>query len=195
MNNKELCFNCGEYVDYKIEEIKDTTEFKGAEFEYVRKVAKCKSCGEEIYVSEINEENLDAMRFAYCKAVGIANEKDIDEVLNKYNIGLETLAQLLNCSVPTIKRYHQGAIIKRIYSERLLKILHDVQYCKQLLTTSKAVKIRAKKKALKAIEGLEQLNLCKGNYIIEENSITSIYDNSFYTSLKVKTGNMCCIAA
>ena len=105
------------------------------------------------------------------------------------------MAQLLNCSVPTIKRYHQGAIIKRIYSERLLKILHDVQYCKQLLTTSKAVKIRAKKKALKAIEGLEQLNLCKGNYIIEENSITSIYDNSFYTSLKVKTGNMCCIAA
>lgn len=195
MNNKELCFNCGEYVDYKIEEIKDTTEFKGVEFEYLRKVAKCEICGEEIYVSKINEENLDAIRFAYCKAVGIATEKDIDEVLDKYKIGLETLAQLLNCSVPTIKRYHQGAIIKSIYSERLLKILNDVQYCKQLLTTSKGVKIRAKKKAFKAIERLEQLNLCRGNHIIEENSITSIYDNSSYTSLNVKTGNMCCIAA
>ena len=122
---RALCLNCGEYTEFGVVDVQTTTEFEGRTFTYTRKIALCKKCGQEVYVPEINEENLDLIRFAYCKEMGLATEMDIAKVLNRYNISLKELAEILGCRTDTLERYYKGALIKVEYSDKILKMLED----------------------------------------------------------------------
>lgn len=122
---RALCLNCGEYTEFGVIDIQQTTEFKGRTLTYTRKIAVCKKCGQAVYVPEINEENLDLIRFAYCKEMGLATEEDIAKVLDKYNISLKELAEILGCRLDTLVKYYKGALIKIEYSDKILRMLEN----------------------------------------------------------------------
>ena len=59
-----FCENCQEYIDVHIKEEAITTDIDGAEFEYLAKIAICEYCGEEVFISDIQNYNLKALSTA-----------------------------------------------------------------------------------------------------------------------------------
>lgn len=46
----------------------------GVEFQYDELVVKCMCCGEEVYIPEINDANVDIRIAAYKRAIGMKGE-------------------------------------------------------------------------------------------------------------------------
>ena len=62
-----FCPECRESVEYEVKENMETKNVRGLKFEYTNKAAYCRNCGEEIFVSELHEQNLKRINNAYLK--------------------------------------------------------------------------------------------------------------------------------
>lgn len=129
MKKNVLCETCREFVEYNIikKEFHDT--IKGIEVTYSGEEAVCKSCGEIVYVADINDRNLEYMQIAYNK---VKEQKKneliiiIDEICDKYNIGKKPLAKVLGWSEATIMRYYNGEQLPLPeYHSTLVEIKND----------------------------------------------------------------------
>lgn len=63
-----FCVACGRYVPYSVVSERVNATIRGTSFEYVKVYAICDECGEKIYISEINDENVEKRRTAYDRA-------------------------------------------------------------------------------------------------------------------------------
>ena len=68
---KIFCENCRADTEYVVEERQINGNIRGFRYPYFGKEARCKTCGEPVYVPEINDGNLKALYDAFKK------EKDI----------------------------------------------------------------------------------------------------------------------
>jgi uncharacterized protein with PIN domain len=68
--DKEYCYYCDKEVDYEVKEENVPMDIKGTKFTYQAKIARCKECGEEISIHELNNENTKNGHQAYLKAKG-----------------------------------------------------------------------------------------------------------------------------
>ena len=50
------------------------SEVNGIKFSYVEGLALCKECGDELYVPDINDRNVQSREAAYRKAVSYSDE-------------------------------------------------------------------------------------------------------------------------
>lgn len=55
---KNFCVYCGKEVEIDIKEEVIKMKIEGIEFSYTGNVAYCKSCGEEVYIKELSDENI-----------------------------------------------------------------------------------------------------------------------------------------
>ena len=123
------CNECEDLVEYVIHDEIITEQYKGEDVEFGFKVGRCKCCGCEVatdidYNSRKSEEKIRA----YKKKKGIIDLREISELLEKYNIGKETLACIAGFGKVTIKRYYEGFIPAKEYSDILFKLLNDETY-------------------------------------------------------------------
>lgn len=63
--NKTFCEVCRIDVEYKIEKAIITARLKSKEIEYVGKKAICVKCANEVYVPDVEDENLKALCYTY----------------------------------------------------------------------------------------------------------------------------------
>lgn len=63
--NKTFCEVCRKDVEYKVEKSIIIARLKGKEIEYVGKKAICAKCGNEVYVPNVEDENLKALCYTY----------------------------------------------------------------------------------------------------------------------------------
>ena len=92
---KTICVQCREYVEYEIEEVEQRTVIKKEEIIYKEKVAYCKECKEEVWVEELEEQNILAPIDQYCREENLITREQIVKLLEKYNIGKRPLSLLL----------------------------------------------------------------------------------------------------
>lgn len=153
------CELCSDFTAYRIQLVEMTDVIKGRSISYEGKIAYCKECGSEVFISEVRDENLQALDAAYRKAENIITVLQIKEILDKYNIGKKPLSLLMGWAEVTITRYLEGAFPSKVYSDELLKILADPYYMNNKLEENKAnITESAYKKCKKQIE---QFNLKK----------------------------------
>ena len=97
MNDKNLayCSECEDLVEFteKEEVIEET--YKGESVKFIFKVGRCKECGHEVatdldYNTRRSLEKIEA----YKKLKGIILEQEIAEILEKYDVGKEALADI-----------------------------------------------------------------------------------------------------
>ena len=62
---KYFCPECRKNVKYQIEELVEKKEVRGLEFEYTAERAYCTECGDEIFISELHDQNLQRIDDAY----------------------------------------------------------------------------------------------------------------------------------
>lgn len=137
MAKKLFCEYCEDDVEYTVSEEVLNGKVKGETFEYLGKKAFCNKCHEEIYSPELNDYNLDQLYDAYRENHGIVKKDQINDILERYNIGKRPLADLLGWGTLTISRYCDGDLPSKPYSDQLKKIYEDPRYYLDILDKGK----------------------------------------------------------
>ena len=65
---KGFCINCSDKVEVYLDSRYVEYFTKDVRINYTEKVARCKRCGEEVYVPKVNDMNVVARRLAYRKS-------------------------------------------------------------------------------------------------------------------------------
>ena len=132
-----FCIACDEEVEYTVFAERVETVIRGVKISYVEVAAKCPVCGEEIYVPEINDANVQSREDAYRKAMHLITAAEVREILEKYHIGAGPLANILGVGEVTINRYLLGQLPSREISEKLYTIRADRKLMRELLENGK----------------------------------------------------------
>ncbi|MDI0267224.1 DUF4065 domain-containing protein [Clostridioides difficile] len=137
MREKTFCEFCLYDVTYTVKSKEEIKKVRGKEVKYQKKEAFCEECGEMVYVSEINDENLKSLYSKIAEMDNIISKEEIGDILEKYNIGKKPLSLLLGWGEVTITRYLEGDIPTKPYSDKLKLILNNPTEMKDILELNK----------------------------------------------------------
>lgn len=127
--NLAYCNECEDLVEFTEQEEIVEEYYRGELVRFRFKVGRCKGCGHEVatdidYNTRRSEEKIEA----YKRLKGIILQDDIVEILEKYDVGKEALADIAGFGKATIKRYFEGYIPTKKYSDILSKFLNDERF-------------------------------------------------------------------
>lgn len=125
-----FCSICNKNVNYKvITEI--IYDYRGYKVNVKQNIAVCNNCGEKIYVSELENENLKSLYQKYRDMSGIISPEDIIEFRKKYDISQSELVAILGWGKMTINRYERGGLPNQSHSDILKLIIKNESYFKE----------------------------------------------------------------
>ena len=122
MKNKP-CPNCDTLAGYKVEKKDETFNVKGDNISIVNDVLVCNSCGESVYDSKLDSNNLSRLYDLYREKHNLLSPTEIISIRESYNLSQRTMSRLLGWGDVTLHRYENGAIQEKSYDNwlRLLK--------------------------------------------------------------------------
>ena len=86
--DKTFCEECRKDVDYNVEIVPIKGKLKDKEYKFIGKRAICSECGSEVYVADIEDENLEALYDMYHQKTnnkkGGKIMKDAINMIDKY---------------------------------------------------------------------------------------------------------------
>ncbi|MZT67118.1 DUF4065 domain-containing protein [Blautia sp. BIOML-A1] len=119
------CNECEDLVEFDVIEQNITEQYKGENVKFKFRTGRCRYCGSEVATDvDYNTRRSKAKIKAYKQLKGIIKLDEISEILEKYDIGKEALADIAGFGKVTIKRYYEGFIPAKEYSDRLLEFLN-----------------------------------------------------------------------
>lgn len=178
--NKQLCYKCGEKKEYIIKEKEYTYEEDGYSITYLGKMAVCETCGSEIIVDEVENYNQIQFEKAYQEQLKIISKKEIEKILEKYNIGKRPLSKVLGLGEITITRYLDGFIPNQKNSQLLKEILEKPEVYYTFLQKNKdSITELAYKKSMNKLKKLlnfheDPLLLDVATYITHNFEVTNL---------------------
>lgn len=105
-----FCELCGKLVQYDIIERTETSEVRDEKITMSLQVGICKECGNEIFVDEIEDSNLEKLYSEYRRRKGLLQPCEIKAIREKYGLTQSQFAKLLCVGEKTITRYENGSI-------------------------------------------------------------------------------------
>ena len=126
------CVNCRDERDVRIEKRRESFDVRGESTEVESSVAVCLTCGEDVYVEELDGHNLGRAYDAYRRRHDLLTAAEIKEMREKYELTQRALAQLLGWGNVTVNRYENGAIQTRGH-DQLLRLLQDPENVRRIL--------------------------------------------------------------
>lgn len=132
-----FCEKCRDIVAYSLELVNREKEIKGIKIKFEERKAYCTKCGEELFVPEIRDNNLKMLDDKYREEKGLITVEEINDILQKYNIGKRPLSTLLGWGEGTLTRYVDGDMPTKAYSDTLKQIYSDSFYFLKLLEERK----------------------------------------------------------
>lgn len=173
------CIECGTELEYKVVEEDYTYEEDDMIIEYKGKKAICVKCGEEISLDEIDDYNQEQFEKAYKEMNDIITIEEINEILEKYNIGKRPLSIVLGFGEITITRYLDGYIPTPKNSKYLKKILKSPEeYYAMLIKNGKLISKTAFSKSKERCEEILDIDSNDNTIIDISNYIVSKYDET-----------------
>lgn len=128
-NRLAYCNECEDLVEFYVSNEMISEEYKTEKISYRFEVGRCKYCGTEVATDiDYNSRKSEAKIKAYKRQKGIIALDEISEILRKYDVGKETLADIAGFGKVTIKRYYDGFIPAKEYSDVLYKMLNDESF-------------------------------------------------------------------
>ena len=125
--NKVFCPICNKKVNYNIT-TEVINEYKGYKVNVKQNIAICDNCGERIYVSELENENLKNLYQKYREMSGIISPEEIVKFRQDYGISQRELVAILDWGKMTINRYERGSLPNQSHSEILKLIINNESY-------------------------------------------------------------------
>lgn len=154
MGDMTFCENCNCDREYAVATETAAFEIKGTKFTCPQKVARCAACGEQVYAGRLFDENNAVGHDAYRSAMGIITVAEIEELLERYDIGAVPLSRMLGWGDSTIYKQMSGAVPSRERSDKL-KLLFAPEKMQVLLEQRGHLLSKvARRKAEKALAAL-----------------------------------------
>ena len=125
-----FCTRCKKHVDYTIRK-NIIQEYKGQIINCEENIAVCVECGGDIFVPDIENDNITRIYKKYRELVGIISSLDIIKFREKYDLSQRELVSLLGWGKMTINRYERGALPSKSHSDILKNIISDEEIFKQ----------------------------------------------------------------
>lgn len=152
---KVFCVHCLKDEEYVTKKVIAEDVFNGVKVKYIKTLAYCVDCGQEVYVEDLAENNIVAYQDAYCQKMGLIKLSSIRHIPIIYNIGIRPLSKVLGFGEITYTRYYEGYIPSKIYSDKLMKIEHDPKlFLKTLESARGKISERAYRNAKSAAQSL-----------------------------------------
>lgn len=104
------CPTCNSTEELAIINKKETYPVKGEKITIDVRVAVCKACGTEVFVGEIEFENLENAYRIYRDRHGIVPAEEIRSLRKKTGLSQREFAKRLGWSPATVNRYENGAL-------------------------------------------------------------------------------------
>ena len=121
---KFFCENCNKKVNYDIR--KNTIkEYKGQIVNVEENIAVCNECNNDIFVPDIENDNLKRLYAKYGELTGIISTQELIKFREKYNISQRELVAVLGWGKMTINRYEKGALPNKSHSDILKDIIFN----------------------------------------------------------------------
>ena len=132
-----FCETCRKDIVFCVDNVVMKNSLKGEQYTFSGKKAICTECNNEVYVTDLEDENLKALYDSYRQKNGIIPLEKILEIPQKYNIGKRPLSLLLNWGEMTFSRYCEGDMPTKQYSDTLLRIYNEPHFYLSLLEGNK----------------------------------------------------------
>lgn len=185
-NEKHYCHQCDNDVEIKIQENLQKNDIKGITVETLVCLPICTQCGAEIYVSEINDVNLERINQSYREATGRISVSQLEQLLENYNIGAKPLSVLLGWGECTIPRYLKGQMPNIENSNKLKEILNNPRAFVNLYNVNKhTLTSVAQRRVESALNNcVDAIEVNKDNWIAEKGLIEFFgCDSSIYNGM------------
>lgn len=127
--DKFFCEVCKEKVSYSIR--KDAIkEYKGQIVNVEENIAVCNKCGTDIFIPDIENDNLNRLYDKYRKLTGLISGEEIIKFREEYSLSQRELVAILGWGKMTINRYENGAIASKSHSDILKDIIKNEEHFK-----------------------------------------------------------------
>lgn len=121
---KAYCPFCHKETEYSVEK-RNVTKYKGVDINTFENVGVCLKCKNDLYIAELEDENIQRINDAYRRNTGLIKPEDIKEFRKKYRLSQRELSSILNYSKMTINRYENGELPTKSQSDYLKIIIHN----------------------------------------------------------------------
>lgn len=122
-HNLVFCFKCRKITEYKLRMAPVTKSIRNKDYEFYIVEAYCKKCGSEIGFHGLLDRNALEIDEQYRCQEGIITIPEIEELMQKYDLGEEALSLTLGFEKNTINRYLDGQIPAKERSDIMRKAL------------------------------------------------------------------------
>jgi uncharacterized phage-associated protein len=133
-----FCESCRKETAFYVDNVSLKGKIKSREYSFSGKRAVCHECGNEVYVADIEDNNLKELYDSYRQYNGIISLEKTQEIPRKYNIGKRPISLLLNWGEMTFTRYCDGYIPTKQYSDILQRLYNEPDFYLSLLEKQKA---------------------------------------------------------
>ncbi|HHU30989.1 MAG TPA: DUF4065 domain-containing protein [Firmicutes bacterium] len=140
------CCNCDDDVSIFLKKEIQENEIRGIKVSTLVTHAYCKNCGEEVYIAEINNENLKLINQKYREENDLICVSDIQKILKEYDIGAKPLSLLLGWGEVTILRYLKGQMPHKEHSDKLKAIMNPYVFAEIFESNKEVLSAVAKRK-------------------------------------------------
>ncbi|WP_271628942.1 type II TA system antitoxin MqsA family protein [Caldicellulosiruptor sp. DIB 104C] len=130
MMNRAYCPECKKHVEIKVEK-NLVREYKGVQVNVEEHVPHCSECDTELFVPDIENENLKRLYQRYRELTGLITPEEIQKIREKYGLSQRELGQILGWGKMTINRYERGALPSKSHSDILKLILTSEGFFKE----------------------------------------------------------------
>ena len=166
------CEKCDDFVGFhnSLEVVEDV--YKDTKIKYEFYVSRCDECNSEVAPDmNYNYRKVQARLEAYKKAKGIITLDELNEMMAKYDVGKEPLAVIAGFGKVTIKRYFDGFVPSKEYSEALFDLFdHEDKVSDRVEQFKEQISPVAYRKVTERLERLADISNSKikqiVNYII-----------------------------
>ena len=118
---KVYCPECNKNVKYTVNK-NVIKEYKGYDVNVEENIANCSECNEDIFVAELEEDNLKRLYDKYRELSDIVTPEEILKFRGKYNISQRELVAIMDWGKMTINRYENGSLPSAGHAD-LLKLI------------------------------------------------------------------------
>lgn len=172
---KDYCENCGDLVTYitkyevKEEMVNDNLIVYNEYYDI------CDKCHNKFFSSFTFDRNMDEYSEKVKKQYDLITIEELNQLLEKYNIGKKPLSLVLGLGEITITRYFDGYTPDRIYSDLLKNVLNNPKLMRSYLKKNKNLisniayrKVKSKIADIELNENQDKIYLVS-KYIIANN--------------------------
>lgn len=145
-----FCTKCKEYKDIIIKTETETYPVKGEPVSISAQVSYCIDCGEQLFNSELDNENLKTAYRLYRARHKLLQPEEIKAIRDKYALSQVIFARILGLGEKTVTRYENGSLQDESQNN-LLVLADDINNFELLLDKHECDITQAEYERTKAI--------------------------------------------